>query len=363
MMAYNLCYVDLPGVAGWQQGYFMDLRLLVRDKMRGSRSNSDAQMELFDYGKNAVGSTRLDVDPARMEWSYSRRSLFYQCNFAYYNNYYGANLQVALDEPRKTQLHFLKSLANRHLRTGKLLHLVIGTYLKRAKQGDVWSLDRLHRWARDLYQTDLAFSRAFRRNTYDLPTGLYSPVLLAEFYYQRDDAEALWKESLERLLTALSTFSSKPDLERFRRGATHSTSIIEKSIHMKDQQLSLVAQPDLAHPDERNRYTVVDWKIGEAGGGEDSLQLFSYALVTMKEFDCSPEDMDLYKVYLSDGAVAEFKMDERKVFRTKALIIKDVEKMKSLDSYGRDGISDAFTPCNNPRICAGCPFQEICFKR
>lgn len=320
-------------------------------------------MELFNIRKNPAGSVRLDVDPEDVDWSYSRRSLFYQCNFAYYNYYYGANMRVAIKEPRKAQLHFLKSLGNRHMRTGNILHQVIATYLKRSRQSEIWTLNRLHRWARDIYQADLAFSRSFRQGTYDLPSGSYPPVLLAEFYYRRDDAEALWRESLDRLLTALSTFINEPELERFRRGALRDGALIESRIPIEEQHFSFVARPDLAYRNQSNRYTIVDWKIGEAGGSEDSLQLFSYALATMKEFNCPPEDMDLYKVYLSDGGVAEFKFDEMKGFRTKALIIQDVEKMKSLDSYGRDGISAAFTPCNNPRICDGCSFQEVCFTR
>lgn len=55
-----------------------------------------------------------------------------QCPLRYYFEYYGSHLRMARDEPRKERLRFLKSLSNRHLRTGTIVHLIIRTYFKRA---------------------------------------------------------------------------------------------------------------------------------------------------------------------------------------------------------------------------------------
>jgi hypothetical protein len=318
------------------------------------------QMDLFAYQAKPVIPIPLDSESAIVEWSYSRRQLLEQCPWTYYNKYYGANLLVAKNEPRKSQLHFLKSLSNRHQRTGKILHLMISSYLKHTRDGDPWQPDRLLRWAREMYYEDLRFSREFQRGSYLVPGNQNSPVLLAEFYYEWENAEALWKESQERMHVALNTFFTNPDLEQFRIGASRRGSLIEKRVPIRDEHFSLTARPDAAYPDEGARFTVADWKIGEAGGSEDSLQLFSYALAAMKEFNCAPQDIDLYKVFLTDGTISKFPIDDRQMMRTKARIIQDVDKMRLLDPYGRAGRSGAFTPCKQPRVCAMCPFKEVC---
>src|SRR5260370_35659974 len=86
---------------------------------------------------------------ADVEWSYSRRSLLEQCARRYYYAYYGANLRDAPDEPDKIRLHRLKKLQNRYTRAGKIVHLMIATYFRKAQHRDVWTLDRLIKWARE----------------------------------------------------------------------------------------------------------------------------------------------------------------------------------------------------------------------
>jgi CRISPR/Cas system-associated exonuclease Cas4 (RecB family) len=186
-------------------------------------------------------------------------------------------------------------------------------------------------------------------------------VILAEFHFNLPDARSLWEESTARLATALTNFVTSPELERFRRGAAHPGSLIEKNLRLREEHFSLKGQIDFAYP-EGGRFVILDWKLGAAGGGEDSLQLLSYALVATKHFGCAPESLDLFKVHLEDGTVSSYTVREEEIRRARARIIQDSQQMQAVDHYGRNGVAAAFTPCGQPRICAMCPFQQFCAK-
>ena len=123
---------------------------------------------------------------------------------------------------------------------------------------------------------------------------------------------------------------------------------MEKPITLKEEHFSLRGKIDLAYPD-RSRVVVVDWKTGSANGGEDSLQLLSYALGAMQEFGCASGDVELYGVYLGDSSVSAYTVSEGAILRAKARIIQDLERMRTLEDYGRNAVVDAFTPCGQTR--------------
>ncbi len=295
-----------------------------------------------------------------MLWSYSRRSLLERCPRAYYYQYYGANRNTARAEPLKERLHFLKSLTNRHLRAGDIVHLVIRTYLNKLKEKDVWEVDRVLNWARQIFQKDYAYSSKYRP-TDPRSRDRFPPALLSEFYYNIDDAESLFRESQTRMLSALRNFIENPTFANFRDGSCDSNALIEKSVSVKSGHFSLRGKLDLAYSNG-DRVAVVDWKIGKSEGGDDSLQLLSYALGAIKEFDCQPNRIDLYRVHLSDSVIVTFRVSEREVMRAEGRIIQDIERMEAMHRYGKQAVADAFTPCGQPLICKQCSFQEICPK-
>ena len=320
----------------------------------------NAQLELFDAPPGGSPALVSEKKPALLSWSYSRREALEQCPRRYYYQYYGSHSRLAKTEPQKPPLQFLKKLSNRYLRPGEIVHLVIRTYLKRLRQGEAWSLERLLSWARDMYRRDLAYSQRYQPGG-PLPEEQYPPVLLLEFYTGIDNAEELWAESETRLVAALTNFVESPRFAHFRAGGCQNSALVEKRITVKTPHFSLTGQMDLAYPD-LGRVMIVDWKIGSSSGGGDSLQLLSYALAAMQKFRCQPEQIDLCRVHLADNEVVPFLVGEKEIVRARARILQDVERMQALDGYGRDAVSQAFTPCGQPRICALCPFQKICPK-
>jgi hypothetical protein len=322
--------------------------------------NTAQQGTLFDNSPVLASEPEAGREHSLIEWSYSRRELFERCLLWYYLYYYGAKSGTAKDEPRKQELRFLKTLSNRHLRAGDILHLVIRTYLKQLKKGEEWTAERVLRWARDIYNGDLQRSLNYQQGVRAVDPRSRS-VLLSEFYFGLPEAKLLWEESEARLVKALTNFLTSPDLEMFRRGAAHPQSLIEETIHLREEHFKLKGKIDYAYP-AGERIVVLDWKLGTSGGGEDSLQLLSYALVTMKHFGCTHEALDLFKVHLEDGSVSQSTVSGGDIRRAKARIIQDSQRMQAVDHYGRNGIARAFTPCGQRRVCSMCPFQQFCVK-
>jgi hypothetical protein len=293
-------------------------------------------------------------------WSYSRRSVLEQCPLKYYFGYYGSNLQVAVREPLKAELRFLKTLASRHERTGSLLHMVVAKALKDARADAPYDTAGLVDWARKLYWADIQASRANPDGGAPFDVRPYPPILLREYHYRRPAAERECVEAGHRLVAALRSFFTEPRFEAFRVGAASPGSVIEGHIRLDPFPCGVEGRIDLAYRDG-DLVTVVDWKLGAAdGSGQGSLQLAAYALWATGAFARPADSIRVAKAHLSSGEVVDFRADERTLADARARILQDAERMLVLDSYGRDGRRDAFTPCSHPAVCQHCPFQRVC---
>jgi hypothetical protein len=321
---------------------------------------SDNQTSLFDSIEVMLPSLLSSSLSTSIEWSYSRRDLFERCLRWYYYTYYGAAAKMAPTDPMKPQLKRLKKLSNRYLRAGELLHLIIRTYIKKYKGGEEWSTDRTVNWAVEMYKKDLERSISYQKTGLDQDKNDQS-VLLAEFFFNQPDAETLWLESLQRLKRALQTFLTHPKLDSFRRNSFLPGARVEETIHLKETGLRVRGQIDLAWT-EGDKTKVIDWKIGDSNSADDSLQLLSYALLISSKYGYSPNAIEIYKVYLGNAEITPFLANESEVHRARMRIIQDVQRMQSMEWYGKNGIVEAFTPCGQEKICGMCPFQQVCPK-
>ena len=306
-------------------------------------------------------SAEINEDRQKIEWSFSRRSILEQCPRRYYYHYYGANSRTAKTEPLKEHLQSLKILSNRYMRAGEILHIVVRTYLKSLQKGEDWLPEQLCSWAKNIYRSDRAYSRV-PANERKLLKFEHPPVPLLEFHYQFRDAEDLYAESETRLLQALENFSTRSCFEHFRLGASKKEAYIEKTIQIKRKNFKARGQIDLAYQDN-GRIIIPDWKISGSIGGREDLQLAFYAIWAVEdEYYCPPNEVDAYRVHLSEANISTFPVSYENLLRAKMRIIQDMEKIFFLDEYGKNAISDAFTPCGQPRICTLCSYQGICPK-
>jgi hypothetical protein len=290
------------------------------------------------------------------QWSYTRREILELCPRRYYYQYYGSSVRTAKNDPQKHKLRFLKRIKNRNLRVGEILHLVIRTYLMELQLGNTWSLVRLLKWARDIYRRDIEYSKSYPLGT--SKEEKYTPCLLLEYYYERDDAEHLCVLAEKSMINALTIFKKREELSPFFTGVGTEDSIIEKSSCWKDNRFTIRGKIDLAYRN-LDRVTVVDWKIGDNNSTEDSLQLLSYAMLAMSHFKCKPDLIDLFRVHLGVFSVEKFVFNEVDMMRVKGRILQDLEKMQALEKYGRNGNAEAFTPCFQQGICILCQYQAV----
>lgn len=316
------------------------------------------QMTLF--GESEIEWCAESDQSIFSEWSHSRRETLEQCARKYYYQYYGPSRRTAKNDPQKEKLRFLKKLQNRHMRTGDILHFVISTYLNKLQQGEQWTLDRLLQWARKVYRKDIKYSQQYEHGT-RLSDNIRDPKLLLEFYYGLLDAESLCVEAEERLITALTNFITSKNLVQFRAGASKTSAMIEKSARLKETHFTLRGRIDLAYWED-DRFVIVDWKIGSASSSDNNLQMLAYAWWAKQEFELPVDRIIPHRVHLADDTVSTFNVSERLLMRVEARILQDLERMREADTYGVQGVAEAFTPCAQPKVCEMCQFQEVCPK-
>lgn len=308
-------------------------------------------------GKNLQETRREQV--AKVTWSYSRRGTLDQCPRRYYYEYFGSAVRKAKAEPQKQMLQQMKKLQNRYQRAGNLLHLAIATFFRRAQTGMPMTENQLVSWVSFLLQRDRAYSASD-------PKGLtpsqekYPPVLLREYYYQQPDAEQLFIDTEQRLQNAVHTFANASSFTEFRNHGIQRTALIEQRLRIPGLACKVDGRLDLAYH-EYEYVTIIDWKLGyHDGSGDESLQLAAYALWAIDHFKTNSDNIRISKVYLGNEVVENFSLTPSILLEARARIVQDAERMSALDSYGEQGIVEAFTPYAQPAVCNLCPFQQAC---
>lgn len=293
---------------------------------------------------------------AGLNWSYSRRESVDQCTRRYFFQYYADALE---DAELRTRAQFLKALKNRHLRTGELVHLMIGTYFKKLKQGKRLSADWLSKWARELFQEDRKYSAHIRAGG-SPANQQYPPVILDEIVNEVDGQGELLAQSQDQMLRAIQQFFKSEAFLEFRALGASPESHIERKFTLNGFPARVSGKLDLAVGNESSA-TVVDWKIGRASdGGAESLQLATYGLWAAVQFGVNEENVRIAKAHLLSQDVVEFKADQQAFANARVRILQDLERMVILHRYGRLGVIDAFRPNPQKGVCRLCPFREVC---
>jgi hypothetical protein len=306
-------------------------------------------IQLTLFGDNQAATP----EEAKIEWSYSRRQTLDRCARRYYYDYYGSKVRVAVTDPLKEDIRFLKTLSNRYLRSGDILHIAIRLFYKRGESARDWLVN----WARRTYRDDYEYSRS---NSESGPSDeRYPPKMLLEFYYGQPDAEELYAASERRLLDALETFLTNPVYASMRRAGQHPHASVEEWIRVKTTTFDARGKIDLATFQD-GKVAIVDWKTGKAEALSTSLQLAFYGLWAVEMKGHCLEDVALYRGHLGDGSLRPVMLNEQTLLRVQARIAQDIERMRVLDEYGRNGEVEVFSPCGFPKICVLCPYQRIC---
>lgn len=305
------------------------------------------QLDMFEHALGEHSSTLGVV------WSYSRRQVLEQCPRRYYYQYYTSAATRAMEETQRETLKFLKTLSNRYMWAGKVLHSLIRQYLIILREGREQKLESLLNRAKVTYRVGLDKASASKDDKQSRG--------LLEFYYGLADAEQLLGENEERLIAALTNFVTSSVFTPFIQGAMGPEVHTEDSIKLAIDHSRARGKIDLAYS-EGGSIIIVDWKLGSPGNSDEGLQLSFYALWGVEAYQCLPQNISVSAAHLCDNLVAPVSISDNTLRQTKARILQDLEKMRMLDVYGKNAVEEAFSPCSLPLVCALCPFQAVCPK-
>ena len=153
-------------------------------------------------------------------------------------------------------------------------------------------------------------------------------------YYKLSDAQFLCDEAEERLIGALTNFVKNQNFAQFHEGASDPTALIEEIVHMKNNYFTLNGKVDLAYQKD-DKVVMVDWKIGDSGSSDDSLQMLAYALWAKQKFELPSNSITLHLAHLGNNTVSTFNVDEKKLRRVEARILQDLDRMQAADNRGK----------------------------
>src|SRR2546426_3086155 len=179
-----------------------------------------------------------------------------QCPRRYFLEYYGSAAAGSFTATDLHKLRLLKSLQSRYERTGAIAHLVISVFFKKAQAGDVWDGDRLWKWAREILQGDIEYSKGHRDNPSQKGQGNFPPALLHEFYYQDPDASRLCAEAEVRLLDGLRNFASSTRLVNFRTAGMRAGTLVESVMSIPELPCNVSGKLDLGFTDQGRVHVV-----------------------------------------------------------------------------------------------------------
>ena len=295
----------------------------------------------------------------RQSHSYSKRDLLESCARRYFYEYYAAAKKAPFDPGRKEIVRTLKELSGSYLFAGDLLHWFIEQYLKKGPTPSLRAW--LMRKVEERFDKSVDWSR--RYSPFDeVEKEQYPTPRLMEFYYDDPRAEDLATAARKKLILAISNFLDNREISALWRSIINGEHWVEKRLSKlpKVDGFGIEGKIDLLGRAD-NCVNIVDWKLGQAGGGHDSLQLHLYGLWAGKEFQVDPGRVSVQRVFLGDATVEQAVPLDRSSLRIgKARLIQDIELMKELEPYGSSGNEEAFSPCVKENVCRQCKYQQVC---
>jgi PD-(D/E)XK nuclease superfamily len=293
----------------------------------------------------------------RQSLSYSKREMLVTCLRRYFYEYYAPAKKVPFDASRKAAIASLKEMSGLHMLYGDVGHWFIEQYLKKGDSSRSW----VERTAFERFDKAVLYSRDPRyRGRAHLEQ--YPPPAIMEFQFGDPDADALSASLRESLATAIDNFYRPGPVRDAWAQIVAGEHWVEKRLTglPKIDGFGVEGRADLVGRDAGG-VRIIDWKFGQPGGTQDSLQLHIYGLWAEKEFGIRPEQVRVQRIYLRGGTVEPERALDRASLRVgRARLIQDIELMREMDPYGQAGNEEAFTPCNQINVCKQCKYRTAC---
>ncbi len=293
----------------------------------------------------------------KVEWSPSRTILLRQCNRKYYYKHYGSLKFKAKEQPFKEELAFCKSLTNKFLMVGKVIHSAIAKYYRDILKEDFENdCDDLISFAEFILGKVIEYSEKKSANPEHVGSK-YDTSILMEIYNGTESSEEIEEFAILRIHKAIKNFFKEK--YSFLREIPEGAHVEKKFSIYPLEHCKITGVLDLGFEIE-DEYLINDWKTGFVEVENTSLQMLTYALWAKEEFP--DRKITLFKTYLIEDEIKPLEFSERQLLRARTNLIQDCEEMLMLDEFGRKGNFNAFGKCNQEKICNQCPYQTVCIK-
>lgn len=286
-------------------------------------------------------------------WSFSRASLFTECQKRYWYTYYGSwngwpktpwDKRKEID-PLSARLYALKQMQSIPTYVGSCVHETIEKFLK-AKQP--FSLEALVADAKDAFYEGIEEAKSGKWKE--------SPKKYTNlFEYHYGDGVRDLKTPEEKVVACLENWYQSPVVQNLAfHPDSRWLSIEELAFFQLAGKYKIIVVIDFALM-WRDKAILFDWKTGEESEKTEE-QLALYALFANRVWAVPFDKIVLSPFYVAKNSYTKLTVDEEKLKKVEESVVVSCDKLSVLhDTDIRD-----FAYTEDRTKCARCSFKEVC---
>ncbi|UOR11050.1 PD-(D/E)XK nuclease family protein [Halobacillus amylolyticus] len=301
-----------------------------------------------------------------LSWSLSRHKTMLTCLRKYAYDYYVSHNGWLTDgDSLARQAYRLKKITNLEMHFGSVVHDLIYQIIQHVLSGkEIPSEEAVVDEIRHHLNRGFVESTRKEHLWYNRPKHY---TMLHEVYYSQTNTLPPSKitKITDRLHSTVKNFYASQSFADVLNKQNMRFIESEKFRFMKVDGTKIFVVMDLVYKDLRQgKWVIVDWKTGKSSD-EDRNQLALYALYLQQKHDIeSLDDIIIRNEYLLESTNIEHKLNEHDLVNVQRLYHISIEQMKEhlLDSEQNQPLPiEQYPMQEDPRICARCNYQELCF--
>ncbi len=301
-----------------------------------------------------------------LSWSLSRHKTMLTCLRKYaYDYYVSHNGWLTSGESLSQQAYRLKKITNLEMHFGSIVHDLIYQIIQ-----DVLHDKEIPSQEAVVNEIRHHLNKGFIESTRKEHLWHNRPkhyTMLHEIYYSQTNTlpESKTKKITDRLHTTVKNFFASQSFADVLNKENMRFIESEKFRYMKVDGIKIFVVMDLVYKDlQQGKWVIVDWKTGKSSE-EDRNQLALYALYLQQKYNIeSLDEIVIRNEYLLEGTNVEHQLTSHDLVNVQRLYQISMEQMQNylLDSNQNQPLPiEQFPMQDNPRICARCNYQELCF--
>ncbi|UOQ95259.1 PD-(D/E)XK nuclease family protein [Halobacillus shinanisalinarum] len=301
-----------------------------------------------------------------LSWSLSRHKTMLTCLRKYaYDYYVSHNGWLTNGDSLARQAYRLKKITNLEMHFGSVVHDLIYQIIQNVLGGkEIPSEEAVVDEIRHHLNRGFVESTRKEHLWHSRPKHY---TMLHEIYYSQTNTLPSSKitKITDRLYTTVKNFYASQSFADVLNQQNMQFIESEKFRYLKVDGTKIFVVMDLVYKDlQQNKWVIVDWKTGKSSD-EDRNQLALYALYLQQKHSIeSLDDIIIRNEYLLEGTNVEHKLSEHDLINVQRLYQISIDQMKNhlLDSEQNQPLPiEQFPMQEDPRICARCNYQELCF--